>query len=198
VGSQQGDQARVRLRSADTSQDLLDWYKLYLDTMRWHAVPPRPYRLFQTAWDLLRPRGETRLRLAEQDVTGQRKLLAGSILLMFGRTVFYAFNGRRREGLALRPNDLIQLHAIQDACREGFRRYDFGKVAESHEGLAEFKGKWGAEPIRLYCYYYPAPQHLESDHAAPASLFGKAARAGWRVLPLSMTELLGTQLYRYL
>ena len=188
----------LQVRPATTTQDLRAWYALYLETMRWHALPPRPYRLFEAAWELLRPRGQMRLLLAEQHAAGRTRLLAGSILLMLGRTVFYAFNGRRREDLALRPNDLIQWQAIHDACREGFRHYDFGEVAESHEGLAEFKAKWGAEPRRLYRYYYPAPAHLETDHAAPGTASGRLARAGWQRVPLPVTALVGTWLYRYL
>src|SRR5262249_56274015 len=106
---------------AETERDLRAWYGLYVDTMRWHVVPPRPYRFFEVAWQLLRPRGLLRLLLAEQHEARQSRLLAGSIFLMFGQTVFYAFNGRRREDLSLEPNDAIQWQAIHDAFRRGFR-----------------------------------------------------------------------------
>jgi hypothetical protein len=188
----------VRVRPAETEGELRAWYKLYLDTMRYHAVPPRPYRFFKVCWELLQPQGLMRLLLAEQHEAGRSRLLAGSIFLMFGQTVFYAFNGRRREELSLRPNDIIQWQAIHDACREGFRRYDFGEVAERHEGLVEFKSKWGAEPRRLHRYYYPVPRELESGVLASGSRTRQFANAVWRRLPLKATSILGDWIYSYL
>ena len=185
----------VEVRLAETEGELRAWYRLYLDTMRWHAVPPRPYRFFKACWELLRPAGLMRLLLAEQHEAGRSRLLAGSIFLMFGPTVFYAFNGRHRQDLALRPNDAIQWRAIHDACKEGFRRYDFGEVVESNQGLAEFKGKWGAEPSWLYKYSYP-----ESRKSAPRSpsYTRRLAHAAFRRLPLRATALLGDWIYSYL
>ena len=191
----------VQVRPAETARDLRAWYALYLDTMRAHIVPPRSYRFFETAWEVLQPRGLMRLLLAEQHQAGRRRLLAGSLVLMFGQTVFYAFNGRRREDLSLRPNDVIQWQAIQDACRAGFRWYDFGEVTEENQGLAEFKSKWGAEPRRLYRYYYPAPHVSEGSETRDLTAGGRArqvANAAWRRLPLSVTALLGDWLYGYL
>src|SRR5262249_49914574 len=140
----------VRVRPAETERELRGWYELYLDTMRWFVVPPRPYRFFELAWEHLRPQGLLRLLFAGRTEGGTATLGGGSLFLMFGQTVFYAFNGRRREELALRPNDALQWQAIHDACTAGFRRYDLGEVTHDRRGLADFKGKWGAEPRHLY------------------------------------------------
>jgi len=139
-----------------------------------------------------------RLLLAERHDGRQPSLLAGSIFLMCGQTVFYAFNGRRREDLSLRPNDVLQWRAIHDASREGFRRYDFGEVAEGQRGLADFKGKWGAEPRMLYRYYYPAERSLEKNVFGSDSRARRLGVAAWRRLPLSATARLGELMYRYL
>jgi hypothetical protein len=189
---------RVRVRLAETEGELRAWYKLYLDTMRYHVVPPRPYRFFKACWELLRTQGLMRLLLAEQHEAGRSRLLAGSIFLQFGQSVLYAFNGRRREELSLRPNDIIQWQAIHDACREGFRRFDFGEVAEHHEGLAEFKSKWGAQPRRLHRYYYPEPRELESGVLAPGRRTRRFADTVWQQLPLKVTAMLGDWIYGYL
>jgi serine/alanine adding enzyme len=98
--------------------------------------------------------------------------------------------------LPLRPNDAIHWQAIHDACREGFRRYDLGEVSEENMGLSRYKRKWGAEPHRLYRYYYPAPRDvgvgiLESNRA-----IRRIAGLIWQRLPLTATALLGEWLYR--
>jgi len=186
----------IRVRCAETEADLRAWYGLYLETMRLHVVPPRPYRFFKAAWDLLRPRGLLRLLIAE----AAGRPLAGSIFLMSGRTVWYAFNGSRREDLGLRPNDLIQWQALHDACRAGYRYYDLGEVADCHAGLAEFKSKWGAVARRLDRYYYPALGGREHDDDAPetAGRLRRLASTAWRRLPLGTTARLGDLAYAYL
>jgi hypothetical protein len=183
----------VRVRAAESEVELRAWYRLYLEAMRWHAVPPRPYRFFLALWELLRPRGLMRLLVAELE----GRLVAGSVLLMFGQTVFYAFNGRRRGDLSLRPNDALHWRALHDACAEGYRRYDFGEVPVGNEGLARFKSKWGTETALLYRYYYPPPEKAERVDAVGGSRGGQLARAAWRALPLRATAHLGDALWRY-
>jgi CelD/BcsL family acetyltransferase involved in cellulose biosynthesis len=182
----------VQVRDAESVADVQAWHALYLSTMRTHAIPPRSLRFFAALWDDLRPLGMLRLVLAEQG----RRLLAGSVFLMLGSTVFYAYNGRRRDALALRPNDLIQWRAIHDAARAGFRRYDFGEVEDDQHGLAEFKAKWGAEPEPLYRYMHPPPGRA-TDRQALAHVHRWGERL-WRRLPLAATARVGDLVYRRL
>ena len=181
----------VVVRDADSAAEVRSWYRLYLDTMRAHALPPRPIRLFEGMWELLRPRGLMRLSLALQ----QGRLLAGSIYLMSGQTVFYAFNGCHRTELALRPNDVLQWHAIVDACRAGYRHYDLGEVSRGNEGLAEFKAKWGARERQLQRCYHPRPAGQQPD-GGPERF--KAIEKIWRRLPLPLTAGIGDRVYRYM
>jgi Acetyltransferase (GNAT) domain len=190
------ERAGVHIRQAETEAELRAWYELYLTTMRGHVVPPRPYRFFEAMWDVLRPRRMMRLLLAEQDGGCARRLIAGSVFLQFGSTVFYAFTGASAADLALRPHDLIQWTALHDACSDGFPRYDLGEVDADDRGLAEFKQKWGARPIPLYRYYYPAPSRAE----ARTLRFARAREIGrtlWPHVPLKVTEMLGERIYRY-
>jgi len=191
----------VEVRAAEDERDLKGWYALYLEAMRWNAVPPRSYRFFAALWRELHAVGVMRVLLAEHRSAGRTDLLAGSIILSYGKTAFYAFNGSRRDTLSLRPNDIIQWHAIHDACRHGLRWYDLGEVSDDHEMLADFKGKWGAEPQRLYRYYYRAsPRDLgdisrnDGDTKRHVLLLS-AARGLWKRLPLRITERLGDWIY---
>jgi CelD/BcsL family acetyltransferase involved in cellulose biosynthesis len=186
----------IRVREGETEDELGAWYRLYLGTMREHVVPPRPYRFFATMWEVLRRRAMMRLLLAEQHDAGGSRLLAGSVFLQYGSTVFYAFTGSSSSGLRLRANDAIQWAALQDACRSGFRRYDFGEVAEDDPGLAEFKRKWGAEPTPLFRYYAPAPSRAER-RLLDSGRARRIAAAAWRRMPLQATTLLAGPLYRY-
>jgi Acetyltransferase (GNAT) domain len=187
----------VHVHLAETAQELRAWYRLYLETMRRVAVPPRPYRFFQVAWERLREPGLLRLLLATCNEGGRSRLVAGSLLLMFNQTVFYAFAGWRREDLALRPNDVIQWRAIHDACAEGYRFYDFGEVTKGNQGLAEFKSKWGAEAHWMYRYYFPAPREPEVGILDSPGRTRRLAVALWQRLPIKATVLLSDLAHRY-
>lgn len=189
------NQSGVEVAEAETEQELRAWYELYLDTMRQHTVPPTPYRFFVNAWMLLRPVGQMRLLVAKQR-DGER-LLAGAVFFMFGSTVSYAFSASWRPALSLRPNEAIQFRAIQDACRDGYRRYDLGEVSRDNPTLSDFKKKWNAEPRQLYRYYYPASREL-ADSTPSGGVVRGILDATWRRLPLRATAVLGDALLRYL
>lgn len=190
------ERAGLRVRRATSEADVRRWYPLMLEALRPHAVPPRRLGFLLALWEELEPRGMMRLLLAE---TAAGELEAGAVLLMLrGRTVFYAFNGVRHDAFERRPNDLIQWRALHDAAAEGFRRYDFGEVVEHHAGLADFKRKWGTAEVRLQRYYHPAPEEPPDPGDGPGSPLRHAAERAWRRLPLRATALVGTEVYRWL
>ncbi len=187
----------VVVREGESEADLRPWYELYLDTMRWFFVPPRPYHFFELIWRQLKPHGMLRLLLAERHTAGGVELLAGSMFLMYGKTTSYAFNGRRRDELTYHPNDALQWSAIHSACEAGFRYYDLGEVTSNHSSLAKFKSKWGATPQWMYRYYYPAPREIEAGIMESESLAGKLLSETWKRLPLSATVVLGDWAHRH-
>src|SRR5260370_18374936 len=164
--------------------------------MRRNVVPPRPYRFFELLSNSMHPAGLMQLLLAEQLGGTEKKLLAGSIFLMFGQTVSYTFNGARREDFSLRPNDAILSFAIQKACDAGFRRFDFGEVPDGHARLTEFKSKWGSEPTQLSRYYYPASSESGSEQSY--GYIYHLAETVWQRLPLKTTAILGDWIYWHL
>jgi CelD/BcsL family acetyltransferase involved in cellulose biosynthesis len=182
----------VEVRVAENLSDVQAWYPLYLRTMREVVVPPRPLRLFEAMWRELAPKDLMRLYVAEQ----RGSMIAGSIVLGVGRTAFYAFNGRLRSALSLRPNEVLQWEAIHDACRRGFERYDLGEVVSGGEGLADFKKKWGADEVQMHRYYHPPPEQ-DGDDAGGGGLAKRAAKL-WPRLPLGVTRLAGDVAYRWL
>jgi lipid II:glycine glycyltransferase (peptidoglycan interpeptide bridge formation enzyme) len=195
----------VRVRDAAGAADLHAWYGLYCQTLRRHAVPPHPYRFFSAIWDELSPRGMARLLLAERSTGQADELLAGALLLMHGDTVWYAFSGSRRGSGQHRPNDLIQWHALHEACSAGFRRYDLGAGLESDAGLDNFKRKWGATAEPRFRSYFPAPRVTDGGVDLRLELYRerggavrRLAESLWRRLPLGATALLGGVFYRYL
>ncbi len=188
----------VIVRPAETESELRAWYRIYLSTMRRNCIPPRPYRLFSALWEILRPQDMMQLLLAEHHQSGRSRIIAGSIFFTFGHTVSYAFNGSCLGDLSLRPNDAIQWRAINDACRNGYRRFDFGEVPDEHHELAKFKSKWGAKPARMYRCYSPVPEDAEKVGDYTKSGATSLAENLWRRLPIKATQWMGDRMYSYL
>ncbi len=183
----------LTVREADSEKELQRWYILYLETMRWHVVPARPYRFFKYLWENLKPKGLMKLLISETDGNNKKEMLAGSIFLNYNNTVFYAFNGRNASALAFHANDLIQWEAINKSCEEGYSFYDMGEVAEGNGGLAQFKSKWGCGTRMVY-HYYNDSTPKDIDIVKNMDLYKRI----WKNLPLGLTKNIGTLINRYL
>ena len=191
----------MRIRQAETEDELRVWYRLYLETMRRLVTMPKPYRFFELAWQRLRPQGLLRLLLAEHVEAGKSRLVAGFLFLQWGQTISHIVTGWRREDHALRPNDLLHWQALQDACAEGFRYYDFGNVTVGNQGLAQFKSKWGTQTKMIYRYSYPAVSHATvsvpdqprsgQSRSAARQLVRPIKKTIGQHLPIKAIELLG-------
>lgn len=182
----------VEVRQAENEGELRAWYELYLQTMRKLNALPNPYRYYKLAWRQLHSRGMMRLLLAEHVEAGQRRLVGGIVIFLYGQTISFASAGWREEDQALRPNDLLHWSAIQDGCTSGFRWYDFGDVDLENHGLARYKSKWGAEAKLFYDYSAPVSRHAtsSSDHEPSKNFTKQLLRSAWQHLPIKVVALL--------
>lgn len=187
----------VKLREARNEKDLTAWYQLYLATMRRVVALPRPYRFFQELWRTMRPLGMMKLLVTERPGADGIEVLAGSIFLAFNSTFHYAFTGCNASAFKVHSNDLLQWKAIQAACKEGFRYYDFGEVADQRKNLARFKRKWSADAVSLYRYQYPPADFLET-RSVPEPSDSDWVQKIWQRMPLGITEVVGGQIFRHL
>ena len=197
-GVKKAEKSGLRIRPAESEMELRAWYRLYLATMRRNIVPPRSQRFFVAMWRELAPLGMMQLQLAEQVVDNQRRLVAGSIFLKFGKAIWYAFTGVADQDLSLHPNDLILWNAIHDVCGTGIRWMDLGEVPDEHPELVRFKTKWGARPKPQYRYYAIG---ANAENTATPRVNAHSVgflRGCWRHLPLGLTAWLGDLIYNRL
>jgi hypothetical protein len=184
------------VRISANKDDLAAWYCLYLKTMQRHMVPARSFRFFSELWDNCFPKEYLTLVVAEISCNNKRRMIAGSIFLLFNQWSYYAFNGSDPDYYALRPNDYIQWHFQKFAHERGFRSLDLGEVAEGNDGLRDFKKKWDCSLMPLYHYYYPLlPQRRANKEN---ELFPRMLLPLWRNLPVSVTSLAGRYINRNL
>jgi len=181
----------VRPVVADSEAELAAWHDIYARTMQRNGVMARSRRLFEALWDLLRPRGQMRLWLAKRDA----KVVAGVLVLGSGSTAFFGYGGWLEGDACAHANDLLHWEAIHEACRMGYRSYDFGEVPDGDAGLARFKAKWNTRAERLVRYYDPAPAAGGSRSGTRVRRFAKDI---WRRMPGAAVRQLSDWMYGYL
>jgi len=187
----------VTVRYTDSIEDLFTWYKLFVDTMRYHITPVRSIGFFKNLWHHLKSKNLMKLAIAEIEYGNSKKIIAGSIFFFYNKTVTYAFNGSSRKDFELRPNDLIHWTVFHDAQKNGFEIYDWGEVSKNNEGLASYKKKWGSRKLDMYHYYYPKSR-LETNNGIDSENTGELKKKLWNLLPLKVTTLIGENVYKRL
>lgn len=153
--------SNLELRSATTDADLREFYRLYLMTRRRLGLPPQPFRFIRGLWTEFAPRGQTEVRLAAHEGT----TVAGLLLLKFRNRVSAEYMVSDERFRTLSPNHLLFWDAIQTACDDGYRIFDFGRTDETNTSLMEFKGRWGTEVRDLPIHYYGAVDPATHDRS---------------------------------
>ena len=106
----------------------------------------------------------------------------------------WASSDRRYDRMS--PNMLLYSSVLEYACQQRCRTFDFGR-SNVGSGTYRFKEQWGAKPVPLYWHYWmknegPLPElnpHNPRYHLA-ISL--------WQRLPLSVTQVLGPHIVKFL
>jgi FemAB-related protein (PEP-CTERM system-associated) len=122
--------------------------------------------------------------------------IAGIVCLSFREGVIDAYAASDERYLGYHANDLLIWRAIEDGCKNGYRRFDFGKTSPDNEGLAHFKKKWGTAQHALYYHYYPlVPKVISSDRSGRKY---QLLTGFWKKLPLSLAQAMGSKVFRHL
>lgn len=141
----------VRVRVAQTMEDVQTWYRLLQTTSERDRFAIHTLDYYLQVWHSFVPLGQVRLLLAEYN--GQ--LLAGIFIGLMAKQAIYLYGASSNEQRHLMPNYLLQWEAIRWAKQEGAVEYDFWGIPETddeHEAMAgvyRFKRGWGGEVVRF-------------------------------------------------
>ena len=137
-----------------------------------------------------------RIVLVQKDRTPVGSLMT----LVFKDTVVVPWASCRREYFALCPNMLMYWAAIRTACRDGYRRFDFGRSTRG-SGTYRFKRQWGVEEAPLYWYTVSIGRQQATTSVlrdSAESAMADLAMKTWQRLPLRATRVLGPHVRKYL
>lgn len=167
-----------------------DFYDIFVVNMRDLGSPVHGKTFFlEMCWAL----GDSvRVTLVRD---GQRTV-GGLIALFFKDTMLVPWASSLREYFSKCPNNLLYWDAIQDGCKRGYAKFDFGRSSIG-SGTYDFKKQWGAQPKQLYWEVLSMDGALGSTVSAGDSKYRLVLEV-WRRLPLSMTRIIGPKIRKYL
>jgi hypothetical protein len=153
--------AGVTVREEPTAFEFLE------DTHRLNMAEiggrPKPASFFTAIPQVLRPKHDYRLYVAEQ--AGEP--VAAVLLFYFGQFVEYITPVTRPGSRELQPTAAILYRAMCDAIDEGRRIWNWGGTWLTQDGVYRFKRKWGAHETRYrYTTFVRSPELLRMTQEA--------------------------------
>ncbi len=187
------EKSGVTVREAQNEDDLKKFYRLTVITRMRLKFLPWPYRFFQVIHRHIVMPGHGFLLLAELN----DKLIAGSMYFRFRDTVTLKFNASDKKYSQFRPNYLLTWKAMEDACKNGYKNFDFGISNYDNLGLVAFKRQWGSEETTFPYYYYLATRGISSLPQTTLQ-YRRAHTTVNRWTPEFALKLMARVLYRHL
>jgi hypothetical protein len=125
-------------------------------------------------------------------------LLAATIYLRWGDTLYYKFNASDADGLALRPNNLLVWAGIRLAKELGLKAVDLGPSDDDQPGLIRFKREFGAAERELRFLKWTPPGTGPERGAELRGTLGEMTRLFTApAVADGITEEAGAALYRF-
>jgi serine/alanine adding enzyme len=165
-----------------------DFYRVFSRNMRDLGTPVYGRKVFETI-----------LRTFPKDARLCVAYLAGwptavGFLYSFREMLQIPWASSDRRYNYLAPNMLLYSSALEYACQEGFRVFDFGRSTPG-SGTYRFKEQWGAQPVPLHWYYWlsdggPLPE------LTPQNPEYSLAISAWKRVPVTLTRIIGPAIAR--
>lgn len=137
----------VRVEELHEREHLSLWYNLLQKTYAAAQVPLARQTLFETAFDILYPKGMVKFLVAR---IGDAPA-AVSAELICGTKIYGWYSGLDRAYASQVPNELLMWHILRWGAENGFHLYDFGGAGKPDEryGVRDFKAKFGGELVNF-------------------------------------------------
>lgn len=182
--TQAAENSSLRFKVGRSLDDLREYYRLYLRTMRGHGSPPHSFEFFKLLWDHLHEAGNLRLSMVVHDGS----LINGMIDLSLGSTVYQWGIVSDYERRDLNGGSWLLWKSLQWAAEQGYDTYEFGRTREG-SGVYMFKRSFGGSKVWYDdLHYFPDRPTTLPD---PEDNQYQLARRVWKRLPIPVTRRLG-------
>ena len=179
----------VTVSTSTHREDIKEFYEINRDNKQLLGVPCHPWKFFENLFTALE--GYVQLYLSHHD----NSIIAGGIMECYKDNFLYGYGAANPVSLHLQPYYAFIWKSIEDACRQGYRTYDFGRVSCENAGLIEFKKKWGTQEKKLYYSVYPHSSKPSLPNR-DSSLF-RMGNAVIRKMPLPVYTLFSDSVFAH-
>ena len=194
-GIRKAEKSGIVIREDNSDAGIEEFYRLNRMTRKKHGVPSQPIKFFKKLYEHLVSKDHAFILLAEDN----SQVVAAGCFSKLNDTIYYKYNASDNDYLASTkktPNHLLTWHAIEKACREGYRFLDFGRTSPDNIGLMRYKEMWGCTSYDLPYYYYPEIKGSVSKEEN--SLSYRILTSVWRSLPESLKERIEPNIYKHM
>ena len=185
--------SEMSLKVVESKADMEAFYRLYVMTRKRLCLPPQPRSFLESLWEVFSPTKRISVLLGLKD----GKPISGLLLLKFQDRVSAEYGVSDKAYWDLNPNHFLFWEAIQSACREGGKVFDFGRTSPRNQELIDFKERWGPCADDLVEFSSPCLGPHESvmrENSTPYRL----AKGLLQYVPEPVFERLGGYCYRHM
>jgi hypothetical protein len=181
----------IATRISRSKDGMENFCRLNTSTRKKHGLPPQPDIFFSKMFEhvISKDLGFVVEALFED------KTIAVALYLTYGGRVVYKYGASDSRFLNLRANNLVMWHAIEWACSEGFKTFDFGRTEIYNKGLIQFKNGWGCKPSLINYYkYLLATKTFVTGNGKESHFYEKV----FRVTPEPVLKVFGNIIYKHM
>ncbi|MCD6117679.1 FemAB family PEP-CTERM system-associated protein [bacterium] len=171
------------------NKDIKGFYSIYAGAHRFLGTPPAGFKWIYEVFS----RFPENHRIANAYIDG--KVIATILVREYKDTIGAVFGHVIRDYRNMYPLYLLYWSLIEEGCKKGFKKFDFGRSIEE-SGTFKFKKRWGAEPHKLNYQYYKSNNKKVADTSQSGTARKKFA-AVWKRLPLVIVNKLGPVIRGY-
>lgn len=161
-----------------------DFYKVFARNMRDLGTPVYPKKFFKNILNYFPEYARLVIVYTSEGVP-----VAASFLLGYRETMEIPWASSLREYNRFSPNMLLYWKSFQEAIRQGYKQFDFGRCTPG-SGTHRFKKQWGGIEKPLF-WYYVLPSGGELPEINPQNPRYALAIKLWQKLPVGLSKILG-------
>jgi lipid II:glycine glycyltransferase (peptidoglycan interpeptide bridge formation enzyme) len=152
-GVKKAERSNVNVEITDLVENWKAFYSIYEETCKRTHITLYPFSFFKSILENLVPKNMAKLFVAKLG----EKIIAGALILTYGKCMLFHFSASLQEFLKYEPNDLLQWKIIEYGNKNNFEKYDFGGVDYSQPEskvywISKFKEKWGGKLVEFKQY----------------------------------------------
>ncbi len=172
-------------------QELIhDFYQVFATNMRDLGSPVHSKKLFL---EVLKRFPKTSHLFV---VYGNKIPMACALVIGFKDLLANPWASSLRQYSYCAPNMLLYWAMMEFGCQNKYAQMDLGRC--THNGNAyKFKAQWGSAPVPIYWYSLNRKENRKLRKQPEKDKLG-AAMACWKMLPVTVTKLLGPPIRRFI